>query len=84
MKELPEYQCIAVQAKVMHANEITELRSGGKVQEVTNADATGHTTLNIWEEHLGKIKEGCCFEMKGLMVRDFRGCKYLTTSKTAA
>ena len=81
VNELPEYQRIAVQAKVMHANEIMELRNGSKVQEVTIADATGHATLNVWEEHLGKIKEGCCFEMKGLMVRDFRGCKCLSTSK---
>ena len=77
VKELPEYQRVAVQAKVMHANEIIELRSGGKVQEVTIADAT----LNVWEEHLGKLKEGCCYKMKGLMVRDYRGCKCLTTSK---
>ena len=81
VKELPEYERIAVRAKVMHANEIIELRSGGKVQEVTIADTTGHVTLNVWEEHLGKIEEGCCFEMKGLMVRDFRGCKSLSTAK---
>ena len=49
----------------MHTNEIIELHSGSKMQEVTIADITEHVTLNVWEEHLGKIKEGCCFEMKG-------------------
>ena len=81
VKELSEYECIAVRAKVMHANEIIELRSGSKVQEVTIAVITGHVTLNAWKEHLGKIEEGCCFEMKDLMVREFCGCKSLSTAK---
>ena len=48
---------------------------------VIHADATGNAKVNIWGKHLGKIEEGCCYEMKGLMVRGFRGCICLSTSK---
>jgi len=79
--ELPQYQRVAIKAKIMHVDSIFELRSGEKVQEVILADATGHAKLTIWGEHLGKVKEGCSFEMKGLMVRDYHGCRCLSTSK---
>lgn len=55
MKELSEYQRILFKLKL--CMQMTELRSGGKVQEVTIADTTGHAALHIWEEHLGKIKK---------------------------
>ena len=63
----------------MHVDETFELRYGGKVQETVIADNTGHVTLNIWGNHIGKIKEGCCYDMKGLMVKEYRGNKSLST-----
>ena len=47
VQDLPQYQRIAVEVKVMHADVPFELCSGEKVQEVIIADASGHAKLNI-------------------------------------
>ena len=65
----------------MHTDQICETRNGEKVQEVVIADGTGHITLNIWGEHVGKVEEGHCYEFKGLMVKEFYGSKCVSTSK---
>ena len=79
--DFPQYQQVHVQAKAMHVSEVFELRYGGKVQEAVIADNTGHVTLNIWGNHIGKIEEGCSYDMKGLMVKEYRGNKSLSTPK---
>ena len=81
VQDLPQYQQVHVQAKAMHVGESFELRYGGKVQEAVIADNTGHVTLNIWGNHIGKIEEGCSYDMKGLMVKEYRGNKSLSTPK---
>ena len=73
LSELPQYQRVTVRAKVMHTEQICNTRSGERVQEVVIADGTGHVTLNIWGEHVGKVEEGHCYEFKGLMVKEFYG-----------
>ena len=45
------------------------------------ADVSGHAILNIWENHIGKIKEGSSYKLKGLMVKEYCGNKSLSTSK---
>lgn len=47
MQDLPQYQHIHAQAKVMHAGEAFKLCNGGKVQEAIIVGATGHVILNI-------------------------------------
>ena len=47
VQDLPQYQQVNVQTKVMHAGKPFELRNGGKVQEAVIADASGHAILNI-------------------------------------
>ena len=81
VQELSQYQRINVRVKVMHMEDVTELRSGEKVQEVIIADATGQVKLAVWGEHLGAVKEGCSFEIHGLMVKDYCGYKSLSTAK---
>jgi len=51
------------------------------VQEVIVADCSGHITLNVWEDQQANVKEGSSYVMKGLMVKEFHGCKCLTTPK---
>lgn len=81
MENLAQYQQVHIQAKVMHVGEAFELRNGGQVQEGVIADTSGHVILNIWEGNIGKIKEGCSYEMKGLMVKEYRGNKSLSMPK---
>ena len=81
VQELPQYQRVNVRVKVMHMEDVTELRSGGKVQEGIIADATGQIKLSLWEEHVEALKEGCSFEISGLMVKEYYGSKRLSTAK---
>ena len=37
--------------------------------------------MTIWEEEIGKVEEDECYCMHGMMVREFRGKKFLSTSK---
>ena len=48
VQELPQYQRINVRVKVMHMEDVTESRSGEKLQEVIIADATGQVKLAVW------------------------------------
>ena len=57
VQDLPQYQQVHVRAKAMHVGEAFELHYGGKLQEAVIADNTGHVTLNIWGNHIGKIEE---------------------------
>ena len=81
MQDLPQHQQVHVQPKAMDVGESFELCYGGKVQEAVIAVNTGHVTLNIWGNHIGKIEEGCNYDMKGLMVKEYRGNKSLSTPK---
>ena len=69
LSELPQYQRVTVQAKVMHTDQICNTRSGDRVQKVVIADGTRHVTLNVWGEDVGKVEEGHCYEFKDLMVK---------------
>ena len=37
--------------------------------------------MNIWGDYIGKIEEGCSYDMKGLMVKEYRKNKSLLTPK---
>lgn len=54
---------------------------GGKVkQDITVADDTGCARLTIWEAEIGRIESGKSYHLSGMIVREFRGHKFLSTS----
>ena len=38
----------------------------------------------MWEEVIGKVVEGKSYRFTGMMVREFKGEKFLSTSKNAS
>ena len=44
-------------------------------------DSTGVARVTVWESEIGKLKEGESYKLTGMMVREFKGKKFLFTSK---
>ena len=59
-----------------------EVSGGKRKQDVVVADSSGSMRLTVWEEVVGEVVEGKSYRFKGMMVREFKGKKFLSTSKT--
>ena len=78
VQELPQYHRINFRVKVMHIEDVIELRRGEKVRIVIKSQ------MPIGKSNLvGALKEGCSFEISDLMVKDYCGSKRLSTAKNA-
>lgn len=44
-------------------------------------DNTANCRLTLWETDVNKLKENCSYKLSGMMVREFKGKKYLSTAK---
>lgn len=53
-----------------------------KKQDLVIADSSGSARLTVWEEVIGKVVKGKSYRFIGMMVREFKGRKFLSTSKT--
>ena len=76
------YQRVTVEGKVVELEQMKEVSGGKKKQDLVVADSTGSIRLTIWEEVIGLVVEGKCYRFAGMMVREFKGRKFLSTSKT--
>ena len=43
-------------------------------------DATGFMRFTIWENEIGKVEKGGSYKLAGVLVREYNGRKYLSTS----
>jgi len=53
-------------------------------QHVMIADSNGTAKLVLWEDDTGKITEGECYKLSGLMVRTFQNKRYLSMPRDNA
>lgn len=67
--------------KAIRLEDIEEVPSGKKVQNVIVADSTGTVRLTVWEGEIGKIEVDKSYKLSGMVVREFRRRKFLSTSK---
>ena len=81
VKDIPVFQRVNVVAKALRMEEITEVPGGKRKQDVIVADSTGTIRFTVWEVEIGKIEVGKSYELSGIMVREFPGKKFLSTSK---
>ena len=82
LKEVPllvSFQRVSVEVKVTSVEEALEV-AGGK-QDVIVGDSSGSVRVTVWEKEIGSIEKGKSYRMTGMMVREFRGRKFLSTSK---
>ena len=72
-----EGQCVTVEGKVVELEQMKEVSGGKNKQDLVVADSTGNIRLTIWEEVMGLVVEGKCCRFAGMMVREFKGRKFL-------
>ena len=78
---LGEYERVTVEGKAVELNEAKEVSGGKHKQDVVIGDSSGSTKLTLWEEEIGKVVEGKSYRFTAMMVREFKGKKFLSTSK---
>ena len=81
LQDQEKYQCVNVKAKALRLEDIEEVPGGKKVQNIIIADKTATARLSVWEGEIGKIEAGKSYELTALVVREFHGRKFLSTSK---
>ena len=57
---------------------------GMKKQDLLIGDSTGTARLALWETEVGTMEEEGSYRLGGLMVREFRKQKFLSTSKQSS
>ena len=81
LQDKEKYQCVNMKVKAIREEEIEEVPGGKKIQNIIIADKTATARLTVWEAEIGKIEAGKSYDLTGLVVREFRGRKFLSTSK---
>ncbi len=81
LKDTPPFQRVTLVAKAIRVEEIGEVPGGKKKQDIVIGDGTGTARFTVWESEIGKVEEGKTYQLSRMMVREFRGRKFLSTSK---
>ena len=81
LEQLVAFQRVTVEVKALHVEEVMEVSGGKKKQDVTVGDSSGTARLTVWESEVGKVAEGDSYRLSGVVVREFRGKKFISTSK---
>ena len=77
---LKDYTKLTVEVKVVGVEHPTEIGEGRKKQDIFVADKTYQSRMTIWEDNIGKVEKGKSYRFCGILVREFRGEKYITTA----
>lgn len=83
-EDMAQYQRVTVEGKVVQLDKAEEVSGGKKQQDMVVADSSGNIRLTIWEEIIGKVKKEQSYRFSKMMVRVFKGKKFLSTSKTGS
>ena len=84
LTDLAPFQVVSVEVKVVGVEEPTIVGSGLKKQDILIGDSTGTARLAVWEKEVGRMKKDGSYWLGGLMVREFRKKKFLSTSKQSS
>lgn len=81
ISELVNYQRVSVLIKVVIEEEPVNVKKGLVKQDYVIADATACTKVVTWEDNVGILQVGGSYKLSGMMVRTFKGTKYLSIPK---
>lgn len=81
LQTLASFQRVVVEAKVVRVDDSMEVTGGKVKQDILIGDSTGTGRLTVWEEEVGTIVSDDSYRLSGMMVREFRGKKYISSSK---
>ena len=74
---LTEYERVNAKVKVLVCEKPIVFASGKTKQEVTVGDESGTACVTLWEENVDKLKQGECYQLKGFVIREYGGKKFL-------
>ena len=78
---LVPFQRVSCEVKVVNVDAVMEVSGGKKKQDVLVGDSTGTVRVTVWESEIGKLEENGSYRLTGMVVREFKGKKFLSTSK---
>ena len=81
LNKLVTYQRVSVEVKALHVEDVMKVSGGKRKQDIIIGDSSGCTRLTVWEGEIGKIEEDESYRLSGMMVWEYRGKKFLSTSK---
>ena len=81
LKKLPNFQRVTAVVKVKAVEEKCQVPDGRWKQDIKISDEGGSGRLMMWQDEIGKIEVGKSYRLGGVMVREFQGRKFLSTSK---
>ena len=79
-----EYDKVTIQAKVVKLREPQAVTTGKIKQDVVVADATGKTTLTLWESHVNTLQLHASYQVSRVTVRIFMGKRHLSIPITGS
>ena len=81
LEDIAPFQRVTLVAKAIRGDQIEEVPGGKKKQDFVIGDGTGTARFTVWESEIGKVEVGESYSLNDIMVREFRGRKFLSTSK---
>ena len=82
---LDEWDLVTVVAKAVHVTDpvFVTAKDGStklKLAECTLADKTGAIVIDVWEDHISKVRTGSVYRIKEAQIRRWNGNKKLSTA----
>ena len=80
LRDMDRFRRVVLKVKAIKVEEPGEAPGGKVKQDITIADDTGCARLTVWGAEIGRIENGKSYHLTGMTVREFRACKFLSTS----
>ena len=81
VKKLVSFQRVTVEVKVVRMEDAVEVTGGKKKRDLIVGDASGSCRCTLWEADIDRLEDEKCYRLKEFMVKEFRGEKYLSSTK---
>lgn len=78
------FQRVSVEVKVVKVEDAMEVGNGKKKQDILVADDSATKLVTVWEEDTGKMEEGLCYRLSSMLVKEYKGKRFLSTSKQSS
>ena len=87
LNELPDlmpYERVSVAVKALRVEDPMEVTGGKRKQDIIIGDSSATTRLTVWEKEIGSIEVKKSYQLHGMVVKEYRGTRCLSTSKDNA
>ena len=84
LHDIQDFQRVSVDIKVVDIHEPIQVTGGKCKQDMTVSDSTATARLTLWEEKVNSMDEDISYSLQNVVVRQYRGKKYLSLGKTGS